>query len=222
MNIVIISVLCIGLGLASFLVVLLFVRDRLRSTPQSPENRGLFRFNDGLIVRYVDPIEVMMVFEREKEYSPEIHAKLARNGHANSIRIQCDAIKNAFGVVDYSGPKQPGLTVSEMTRLLYAFWSYVDLQKKKYQPFVDLCGIYGCDISRIRENDYEQFVALWISRTRGSAKLGIAVRNGVYAALGPDIGVKPSKSWYYDTSDSDDLAKVSMEIDAMRRLQRKQ
>ena len=130
MNIVIISVLCIGLGLASFLAVLLFVRDRLRSTPQSPENRGLFRFNDGLIVRYVDPIEVMMVFEREKEYSPEIHAKLARNGHANSIRIQCDAIKNAFGVVDYSGPKQPGLTVSEMTRLLYAFWSYVDLQKK--------------------------------------------------------------------------------------------
>ena len=134
MNLFLLSIICIAFGIVSFLVVLLYVRDRQRLVSQLPSNRGLFRFNDGLIVRYVDPIDVMMSFEQEKEYSPEIHSKLARNGHAESIRIQCDAIKRAFGVVEYSEPKQPGLTVSEMTGLLYAFWSYVDLQKKSINP----------------------------------------------------------------------------------------
>ena len=124
------SVVSVALGVVSLLVVVLLFRDRNRTVLQSPANRGLFRFNDGLNIRYVDPIDVMMSLDREKEYSPEIDAKRARDGHANSIRLQCEAIKRAFGVVDYSGPKQPGLTVSEMTRLLYAFWSYVDLQKK--------------------------------------------------------------------------------------------
>lgn len=130
MSLLIFSIVCVAFGLVSFLVVLLYVRDRRRLVAQLPSNRGLFRFNDGMLVRHVDPIDVMMSLEQEKEYSPEIHSKLARNGHAESIRIQCEAIKRAFGVVDYSGPRQPGLTVSEMTRLLYAFWSFVDLQKK--------------------------------------------------------------------------------------------
>ncbi len=130
MSLFLLSVVSIALGVASFLVVVLLFRDRSRAVLQSPANRGLFRFNDGLNVRYVDPIDVMMSLDQEREYSPEIDAKRARDGHANSIRIQCEAIKRAFGVVDYSGPKQPGLTVSEMTRLLYAFWAYVDLQKK--------------------------------------------------------------------------------------------
>ena len=125
-----ISIPLVVTGVASFLVVVLFLRDKSRSIAQMPSNRGLFRFNDGLVVRHVDPIEVMMYLDAHPEYSPEIHAKLANKGNPTSIRIQCDAIKQAFGVADYVGPKQPGLTIPEMTRLLYAFWEYIDLQKK--------------------------------------------------------------------------------------------
>ncbi len=134
MSLFTLSVVSIAFGIASFLVVLLIVRDRNRTVLQSPSNRGLFRFNDGLNIQHVDPIDVIISLDQEKEYSPEIHAKLARKGHAVSIRIQCDAIKRAFGVVEYSSPKQPGLTISEMTSLLYSFWSYVDLQKKSTSP----------------------------------------------------------------------------------------
>lgn len=124
------SLSLVATGIAAFAVVLFYLRDRSRTIAQLPTNRGLFRFNDGLVIRHVDPIEVMMALEDHKEYSPEIHAKQARIGNVSAIRIQCDAIKKAFGVVDYSDPKHPGLTVPEMTRLLYAFWEYVDLQKK--------------------------------------------------------------------------------------------
>lgn len=130
MTLFLISLSLVVIGLAAFVIVVFYLRDRSRTIAQLPANRGLFRFNDGLNIRHVDPIEVMMSLDAHKEYSPEIHAKQARIGNTSAIRIQCDAIKQAFGVVDYSSPKQPGLTVHEMTRLLYAFWEYVDLQKK--------------------------------------------------------------------------------------------
>lgn len=122
------------LAIVSIVATVFYLRDCARTVYQAPSNRGMFRFNDGLTIRHVDPIEVILSLDGHPEYNASIHAKQASMGNKEAIRIQCDAIKNAFGVVDFTTGDKPGLTVTEMTRLLCAFWEYVDLQKKSTEP----------------------------------------------------------------------------------------
>lgn len=96
-----------------------------------PNNRsGLFRFNDGLKNRSIDPIATLLALEGHKELLPYRHPEQARNGNKEAIRICTDAIKDSFGVVAFSDPKLPGLTVAEMLDLLNVFLYYCEIQKK--------------------------------------------------------------------------------------------
>lgn len=115
-----------------FLVVL-FIFWRQDRNNRSAANRGMFQFNDGLRDRWVDPISVQMAFENHPEYVADLHPKMVANGNKEATMIVVDAIKKAFGVVDYQDPKRPGLTIAEMLGLWTAFYTWVDLQKKSMQ-----------------------------------------------------------------------------------------
>jgi hypothetical protein len=121
-----------GIPISLFLLVLwwFYRRDKKSKTL---DRRGMFCFNDGKADRWVDPIQVMMAFERHPEYRADIHGKLALEGRKDAIDILIDAVKKAFLVQEYTSPNLPGLTISEMIDLWYSFYAWVDLQKKSMQ-----------------------------------------------------------------------------------------
>lgn len=122
----------VAIPLSMFLAVLWwFYRKDKKS--KTLDRRGMFCFNDGKSERWVDPIQVMMAFERHPEYRADIHGKLALEGRQEAVAILIDAVKRAFLVQEYTSPSLPGLTISEMIDLWYSFYGWVDLQKKSMQ-----------------------------------------------------------------------------------------
>jgi hypothetical protein len=95
-----------------------------------PKRYGFFEFHDGKSIRSLDPINLLLSLEADKELLLYRHTKLAKQGNKDAIRICTNAVQNCFGVVPYSDPKLPGLTVSEMLDLLESFLVYCELQKK--------------------------------------------------------------------------------------------
>jgi hypothetical protein len=117
-TLILLSALAVSIPTTMLLVVLARIK-RQHIEGSKAKYRGMYGFNDGINERWVDPIQVMMAFESHPEYRPDIHGRLA--------------MQKAFGVVDYTGPKLPGLTVNEMLKLWLAFYEWVDFQKKSMQ-----------------------------------------------------------------------------------------
>lgn len=111
--------------LALLFIIWLRMKNRRRDT-----RKGLFRFNDGINNRSIDPITTLLSLEGHKELLLHIHPEQARNGNADAIRICVDAIQTSFGILPYTDPKLPGLTVTEMLNLLAVFIYYCETQKK--------------------------------------------------------------------------------------------
>lgn len=126
---ILVSVLLMALAivLARWLVVGRMVREK-RS------NRGLFRFNDGVRIRSVDPIEVLIALEAHSEFRFDLHPLRASNGESEAFGVIADAVRSAFGVPAFTSPGQPGLTVRECYELYSVFVRYVTLQKKSTEP----------------------------------------------------------------------------------------
>jgi hypothetical protein len=96
--------------------------------------RGLFRFNDGVRIRSIDPIDVAMALEAHPEFRFDLHPLRAANGETEAYGVIADAVRVAFGVPAYTVPNVPGLTVLECYELYRAFVNYVALQKKSTDP----------------------------------------------------------------------------------------
>jgi hypothetical protein len=125
MNVIAISLISV-LAMTICWVVVVLITKQSRGSIRS----GMFRFNDGLKVRAVDPIEVLSSLNAHPEFRLDTHPRQAKNGNPYGIRVCLDAIQSAFGVQKYSSPKQPGLTTVEMLALLDAFQVYCLRQKK--------------------------------------------------------------------------------------------
>ncbi len=123
-------ILKLSLALAATqLAILAIIWWRLKHRRRDTRN-GLFRFNDGINNRSIDPIATLLALEGHKELLLHIHPNQAREGIQSGIRICVDAIQASFGVLPYTDPKLPGLTVTEMLNLLDAFVYYCNTQKK--------------------------------------------------------------------------------------------
>lgn len=118
-------------------VIAIVYRLKRRNRPVvqlNPGRRGMFCFNDGLHDREVDPIDVYLSLKRHPTFDLAHHPLQVQIGVASAYEPMLDAIKQAFGVVDYKAPDQPGLTKREMLELFDAFSGYTRLQKKSTQP----------------------------------------------------------------------------------------
>jgi hypothetical protein len=131
-TLILLSALAVCIPTTMLLVVLARIK-RQHIEGSKAKYRGMYGFNDGINERWVDPIQVMMAFESHPEYRPDIHGRLAMQGKKEAVEVLIDAIKKAFGVVEYTSPKLPGLTVNEMLKLWLAFYEWVDFQKKSMQ-----------------------------------------------------------------------------------------
>lgn len=112
------------------MVAVLFVANLIVRSKRKARRYGLFRFSDGKQIRSLDPIQLLLSLEADKELLLYRHPEQARKGNKEAIRICTTAIQNCFGVVPYTDPKLPGLTITEMLDLLDAFCIYCELQKK--------------------------------------------------------------------------------------------
>ena len=128
MNIIAISLISILL-----MTFLWFVVQQITKNARYSNRSGMFRFNDGLNIRSVDPIEVLSSLNAHPEFRLDTHPRQAKNGNPYGIKVCLDAIQSAFGVQKYSTPKQPGLTTVEMLALLDAFQAYCLRQKKNIE-----------------------------------------------------------------------------------------
>lgn len=94
-------------------------------------NRGLFRFFDGVKVREVDPIAVMMALHSHPEFRMDLDPKRAiADGDSEAMQRMADAVYAAFRVPPFTVPRRPGLTQMEAAELLGVFLLSMDLQKK--------------------------------------------------------------------------------------------
>ena len=119
------SLALIATQLALLFIIWIRTKRRRRDT-----RSGLFRFNDGINNRSVDPITTLLSLEGHKELLLHVHPEQARDGNKDAIRICTDAIQTSFGVSPFIDSKQPGLTVTEMLNLLAVFVYYCETQKK--------------------------------------------------------------------------------------------
>ena len=100
----------------------------------------------------------MIAIFTHEHYRIEIHAKQALDGDAVALCLQCDAIKKAFGVVEYSNPNRPGLTIAEMTYLLCAFMQFVEENKIPLIKRTESLGSSAATVS------YDLFASTWLHR----------------------------------------------------------
>ncbi|MCC7334452.1 MAG: hypothetical protein IT422_05130 [Pirellulaceae bacterium] len=125
-------------SVAFLLVVAAFtlaVRWRIIRTTAATQNRGLFRFNDGVKTREVDPIGVLIALEAHPKFRMDLDPKRAlQDGDQDALLTMADAVRQAFSVTPFTQPGKPGLTVYECVELLAVFMLYVDLQKKSFKP----------------------------------------------------------------------------------------
>lgn len=112
--------------------LVLVVRGRMiRQTP----SRGLFRFSDGVRIREVDPISVILALEAHPTFRMDLDPRRAlEDGDSQAMATMADAVRSAFGVPEFTRPGRPGLTVYECVELLAVFSLYVDSQKKSTNP----------------------------------------------------------------------------------------
>ncbi len=93
--------------------------------------RGLFRFSDGIRIRAVDPIAVILSMEEHPDFRFDIHPKrVEEEGELEATTMMVDAIRKAFAVPEFTSPKLPGLTVQECLQLYDAF-AVTWISKKK-------------------------------------------------------------------------------------------
>lgn len=119
--------------LAAALLVVLVSRWKVRR--RSRAIRGLFRFYDGRKICEVDPISVMLSLDAHPEFRMDLDPKRALlDGDQAAMSRLASAVRDAFGVVAFSGPGKSGLTVFECVELLSVFTLYVELQKKSTSP----------------------------------------------------------------------------------------
>ena len=124
------SILAVSLLIISARFVLNWIAQRKASQYRS----GLFRFSDGVHVRAVDPIAILIALEAHKSFRFDLHPLRAQEGEPEALEIVADAVRQAFDVPAYSRPKHPGLTIRECYDLFRAFIFYADAQKKNIKP----------------------------------------------------------------------------------------
>jgi hypothetical protein len=122
-------VMFVGISICAMGFLLLISRLILGRRKQSVQ-RGMFRFSDGVTIRSVDPIAVLIGLEAHKEFRFDLHPKRAEEGETDAYRVIASAVREAFGVPEYTEPGKPGLTVIECYQLFRAFVLYADSQKK--------------------------------------------------------------------------------------------
>jgi hypothetical protein len=93
-------------------------------------DRGLFRFSDGVKVRSIDPISVLMDMEAHDRYRFDIHPQRVAEGDKESQEITVDAVRGAFRVGEFTAVGRPGLTFQECLKLWDSFCWFIDQQKK--------------------------------------------------------------------------------------------
>lgn len=123
------SILAVSLLIISARVIL-----NWRARRKSSQYRGLFRFSDGVRVRAVDPIAILIALEAHKSFRFDLHPLRAQEGEPEALEIIADAVRQAFDVPAYSQPKHPGLTIRECYDLFRSFIFYADAQKKNIKP----------------------------------------------------------------------------------------
>lgn len=116
-TIVLVSLAAVAIGTAIWALLLL----RFKSRGNSAQRDGMFRFNDGINIRIVDPIDVLQCLDAHPEFRIDVHPRQAEAGNTNALKICVDAIQKAFQVEKFTCKEKPGLTVVEMLRLLQAF-----------------------------------------------------------------------------------------------------
>lgn len=99
-----------------------------------PGHRGLFRFSDGVNIKELDPIQIMLDLEAHPKYRLDKHPKLVLEGDEEAFTITIEAVRAVFGVPPFKDKEKPGLTARECLGLLDSFFTYVDSQKKSIDP----------------------------------------------------------------------------------------
>lgn len=122
------TVASFGILLAAIAAVLLA---RAVASRRRRSRDGLFRFHDGAREREVDPIAVLMALEAHPKFRLDLDPRRAlEDGDRDAMALMADAVRQAFGVPEFTQPGRSGLTVFECVELLAVFIAYIDLQKK--------------------------------------------------------------------------------------------
>ncbi len=119
-------------GVAAVMLLVIaarFIINR-RALRNDTSHRGLFRFNDGVRVRAVDPIAILTALEQHEVFRFDLHPLRAQEGEDEAFLVIADAVRQAFQVPAFTEAGKPGLTVRECFNLLRAFLFYADAQKK--------------------------------------------------------------------------------------------
>lgn len=97
------------------------------------KRRAIFRFFDGIQVRYIDPFEVIQSFDSDPDFvwseTPNELDLPNKQLALDAMRITSAAVCRAFGVADLD-EYGDGLTKTEQLQLLIEFSGWVRVQKK--------------------------------------------------------------------------------------------
>lgn len=100
------------------------------------KDREIFRFWDGKAHRGIDPIKALRALHTHDTFNIATDPLMAEKGDQESIAKTLQAIRDAFGVTEYSeqNGKSSGLTEGEQFELFWQFFEFVDALKKNTGP----------------------------------------------------------------------------------------
>ena len=101
--------------------------DGIRFDVIAESARRIFHYWTGSGKSSADPIEVYHRLMEHAEFVPERHGQGVDEGDAESTRITCDAVRQAFGIKPLA---DGGLTIGELLELYSTFCIYIEDLKK--------------------------------------------------------------------------------------------
>ena len=69
-----------------------------------------------------------------------------------------------------------------------------------------MAAIYGTDIERIRDSDYERYVGFWLNRRRASTKFAESVNQGIRSVVNPMFGKSMESEWFDNITETEEQA----------------
>lgn len=96
--------------------------------------RQIFKYWDGAKDRAADPISIARAIDTHPTLDLDKHVKLAMAGDNESHQIIVTAVREVFGVSQWT-ESTPGLTERECFDLLDSFAEYIEGLKKNSNPF---------------------------------------------------------------------------------------
>ena len=97
-------------------------------------NRNIFKYYDGVKVRYGDPLAILNKIDTHPVYNAEKHPKLAQSSDkavsVQAYQICVDCFRQAFNCPDFDDTTGRGLTMQEVITLNELFCKYCDDLKK--------------------------------------------------------------------------------------------